>query len=98
VPAPVEGNWTLDGVDGNTAATISLTQRYQRVGGTISMGGKSQPLLEPRLEGAELRFAFIDGSNGLRSARATIDGATMKGETGTNAYLSTPFSGKRAGN
>jgi len=98
VPAPVEGNWTLDGVDGNTAATISLTQRYQRVGGTISMGGKSQPLLEPRLEGAELRFAFIDGSNGLRSARATIDGAAMKGETGTNAYLSTPFSGKRAGN
>jgi hypothetical protein len=66
------------------------------VGGTIALGGKSQPLLEPRLEGADLRFAFIDGSNNLRSVRATIDGAAMKGETGTNAYMSAPFQGRRA--
>jgi SAM-dependent methyltransferase len=98
VPAPVQGNWALDGIDGNAAATLSLTQRYQRVGGTISVGGKSQPLLEPRLEGAELRFAFVDGSNGLRSVRATIDGNSMKGETGTNAYLSSPFTGRRPAN
>jgi hypothetical protein len=97
VPAAVEGSWTVDGVDGNSSATLSLTQRYQRVGGTIAVGGKSQPLLEPRLEGAELRFAFIDGSNNLRSVRATIDGSAMKGESGTNSYLSTPFSGRRAG-
>lgn len=97
VPAAVDGNWTIEGLDGNTAATLSLTQRYQRVGGTISMGGKSQPLLEPRLEGGEFRFAFIDGSNGLRSVRATIDGNSMKGESGTNSYLSTPFTGQRAG-
>jgi hypothetical protein len=98
VPASVEGNWALEGLDGNTAATLALTQRYQRVGGTIALGGKSQPLLEPRLEGAELRFAFIDGSNGLRSVRVTVDGASLKGESGTNAYLSTPVSGRRAGN
>jgi len=96
VPAQVEGSWTLDGVDGNTAATLTLSQRFQRVGGTIALGGKSQPLLEPRLEGADLRFAFIDGSNNLRSVRATIDGAAMKGETGTNAYMSAPFQGRRA--
>ena len=98
VPASVEGNWALEGLDGNTAATLSLTQRYQRVGGTIALAGKSQPLLEPRLEGAEFRFAFIDSSNGLRSVRVTIDGTTLKGESGTNAYLSTPVSGRRAGN
>jgi hypothetical protein len=97
VPASVEGNWALEGLDGNTAATLSLTQRYQRVGGTIALAGKSQPLLEPRLEGAEFRFAFIDSSNGLRSVRVTIDGTTLKGESGTNAYLSTPVSGRRAG-
>lgn len=98
VPAQVEGKWALDGVDGNTAATLTLSQRFQRVGGTISLGGKAQPLLEPRLEGAELRFAFIDGSNNLRSVRATIDGAAMKGETGTNAYMSAPFQGRRSAN
>jgi hypothetical protein len=95
VPAQVEGSWALDGVDGSGGATLALTQRYQRVGGTITIGGKSQPLLEPRLEGADLRFAFIDSSNNLRSARATIDGNALKGETGTNAYLSSPFTGKR---
>jgi hypothetical protein len=95
VPAQVEGSWALDGVDGSGGATLALTQRYQRVGGTITIGGKSQPLLEPRLEGAELRFAFIDSSNNLRSARATVDGNAIKGETGTNAYLSSPFTGKR---
>ena len=95
VPAQVEGSWSLEGIDGSGGGTLALTQRYQRVGGTITVGGKSQPLLEPRLEGAELRFAFIDSSNNLRSARATVDGNAIKGETGTNAYLSSPFTGKR---
>lgn len=98
VPAQVQGRWALEGVDGSGNGTLALSQRYQRVGGTITLGGQTQPLLEPRLEGAELRFAFVDSGNNLRSARATIDGDAIKGETGTNAYMSSPFTGKRAGN
>ena len=38
VPAQIEGNWALEGVDGSGNGTLSLSQRYQRVGGTITLG------------------------------------------------------------
>lgn len=80
VPANVGGEWSLDGMDGNPKVSLSLTQRYQRVGGNIMIGKTSQPLLGARVEGDKLTFSYIDSSNTLFNVNATIDGKTMSGQ------------------
>ena len=54
VPANVAGDWVIDGIDSQNKAVLNLAQRYQRVGGTLSIGGKTQPILNPSLEGDKL--------------------------------------------
>jgi hypothetical protein len=38
-------------------------QRYQRVGGTLALGGKTRQLLSPWMEGDKLGFSFVDSDN-----------------------------------
>jgi len=96
VPAQVEGRWMLNGMDGQAPARLDLQQRYQRVGGTITLGSNSpQTILGPELEGDQLRFRFIDGSNNLVNVRATIRGNAIDGEI-VGTYSNNKFSGKRS--
>src|SRR5690606_18404685 len=61
VPANVEGTWTFKEDMGNgTQGTVTFVQRYQRVGGTATINGKTQPLLGASLQGDNLSFSFID--------------------------------------
>jgi SAM-dependent methyltransferase len=80
VPADVAGEWTIKEESGGFEGVVSLSQRYQKVGGTITTGGKSQPLLSPTLTGDKLAFGFVDGENNLRTVRTTVAGATMSGD------------------
>jgi len=80
VPADVAGEWTLKEESGGFEGVVNLSQRYQKVGGTITTGGKTQPLLSPTLTGDKLAFGFVDGENNLRTVRTTVSGATMGGE------------------
>jgi len=95
VPAQVEGQWNLDGMDGVVNVRLNLTQKYQRVGGTITLGDKTQPLLDPRLEGAELQFRYLAPSTGqLQVVKASYtDAGTLKGQVGL--YSSNGFEGRR---
>ena len=95
VPASIEGEWNLDGMDGHAVVRLDITQKYQRIGGTITIGGKTQPLLEPRLEGAELQFRYLAPSTGqMQVAKATYtDAGTLKGQIGY--YSSNGFEGRR---
>jgi hypothetical protein len=95
VPAQVEGQWNLDGMDGNVNVRLNLTQKYQRVGGTLTLGDKTQPLLDPRLEGAELQFRYLAPSTGqLQVVKASYtDAGTLKGQVGL--YSSNGFEGRR---
>lgn len=96
VPAQVEGRWNLNGMDGNASVRLDLQQRYQRVGGTITVGTSApQTILGPELEGDQLRFRFIDGSNNLVNVRATIRGNSIDGEI-VGTYSNNKFSGKRS--
>jgi SAM-dependent methyltransferase len=79
VPARVEGRWTLQDDGGFFSGEIELTQRFQRVGGTLSRRGKAQPLLGAYVEGETLGFTFVDLDGGVRSVRARIDGAVLSG-------------------
>jgi len=79
VPASVEGRWTLQGEGGFFAGEIDLTQRFQRVGGTLTLRGKVQPLLGTYVEGEYLGFTFVDLDGGVRSIRAKIDAGKLSG-------------------
>jgi SAM-dependent methyltransferase len=80
VPASVEGSWMFKENGSNAEGTLSLVQRYQRIGGTVTMGGKQQPLLGAALQGDKLSFSYVDAENNLRTARVTVAGNNFSGD------------------
>jgi len=98
VPAQVGGEWNFDGMDNQTRVRVNITQKYQKIGGTITIGDKTQPLLDPRVEGAEVQFRYLAQSSGqLQVVKATFtDAGTLKGQVGP--YSSNGFEARRIGN
>jgi hypothetical protein len=80
VPANVAGQWSLQGLAPNGPAVLRLSQRHQRVGGTLSWGGQTQTLLGVRLHGAELHFSFVQADGQLKAVQARVQGASLQGE------------------
>jgi hypothetical protein len=54
VPARVEGRWS---VEGSHQFTATIQQRYQQISGSAEIGGKTVPLRDASLSGAEIGFA-----------------------------------------
>ena len=79
VPAPVGGEWTIKDERDSLSGTLNLVQRYQRLGGTITVAGKAQPLLGAWMDGDKVGFSFIDSENNMQTARMSVAGSTMKG-------------------
>jgi SAM-dependent methyltransferase len=94
VPARVEGRWTLQDEAGFFSGEVELTQRFQRVGGTLTLRGKPQPLLGAYVEGEHLGFTFVDLDGGVRSVRAKIAGASLSGALSFAGNV-TPVTGRR---
>lgn len=80
VPAVVAGQWTLQGLDRRGPARLQLTQRHQRVGGTLSWGTQVQPLLGARIDGADLHFSFVNADGLLQATKLQVQGQTLAGE------------------
>jgi SAM-dependent methyltransferase len=97
VPAQVGGEWNFDGLDGNNRVRVNITQKYQKIGGTITVGDKAQPLLDPRVEGAEVQFRYVSSSGQLQVVKASFtDAGTLKGQVGN--YSSNSFEARRIAN
>ena len=79
VPADVAGKWTLKDDRGSFSGTLNLVQRYQRLGGTLALGGKTRQLLGAWMDGDKLGFSFIDSDNHLLRARLIVHGSSMTG-------------------
>jgi len=94
VPARVEGRWSLRDESGFFAGELELTQQFQRVGGTLTLRGKAQPVLGAYVEGDYLGFTFVDLDGGVRSVRARIDKDTLAGSLRFAGTL-TAVSGRR---
>jgi SAM-dependent methyltransferase len=94
VPARVEGRWTLQDDAGFFSGEVELTQRFQRVGGTLTLRGKPQPLLGAYVEGENLGFTFVDLDGGVRSVRARIAGTSLSGSLSFAGSV-TPVTGRR---
>ena len=94
VPANVAGDWVIEGIDTQNKAVLNLVQRYQRVGGTLTLGGKTQAILNPSLEGDQLSFAYIDRKDKLHNVKLTINGSQLKGDS-KGGYISNSITGAR---
>lgn len=72
VPAKIAGTWSM----GN--GTMTLTQEYQHVQGTLTSGGKTQPIAVGKLLGNEFTFSV-----GTSSYKGTVNGNTIDGTATT---------------
>jgi hypothetical protein len=54
VPGRVEGRWS---VEGSHTFNVTIQQKYQQISGTAEIDGKSVPLRDASLNGAEIGFA-----------------------------------------
>jgi hypothetical protein len=80
VPADVAGLWTLSGLDENGNATLKLEQSFQRLGGSLTLQGKTQNLLGARIEGSVLHFSFINADGLLKAVKVFVNGQVLSGE------------------
>jgi len=87
VPGNAAGKWTIKGIESSKSATLDIAQRYQRVGGTLSIDGKSQPILGPTLVGNRLKFSFVDQSGQSRIVDVTLKGNSFAGNVVENSPL-----------
>ena len=80
VPATVAGQWSVQGLDRRGTVLLQLTQRHQRVGGTLAWGSQVQPLLGARMDGAQLHFSYLNAEGLLQAAKLQVQGQTLNGE------------------
>jgi hypothetical protein len=80
VPANVAGLWTLSGLDEKGNAALKIDQNFQRVGGTLTLQGKTQNLLGARMEGSALHFSFINADGLLKAVKVLVNGQVLSGE------------------
>jgi hypothetical protein len=80
VPANVAGLWTLSGLDEKGNAALKIDQNFQRVGGTLTLQGKTQNLLGARMEGSALYFSFINADGLLKAVKVLVNGQVLSGE------------------
>ena len=79
VPAPVAGRWSLADERGTEVAVVDLVQQFQKIGGTITIAKRTQPLLGAFVAGREMGFSYVDRDNGFRTARFRVDGTKAEG-------------------
>ncbi len=78
VPASVEGAWRLQ-LQGGPSFELDLTQRFQKVEGTVMLGTVKAGLREPVLRGAAIRFGFVDQAGTWLELAGSVDGERMAG-------------------
>jgi hypothetical protein len=77
VPANVMGSWTLESNGQKT--DLTLEQTFQKITGTVTLGAVHGGLRDPRLRGASISFAFVDGEGLRRDYTGRIAGIHMEG-------------------
>jgi len=77
VPAKVEGAWTAK--LGSDSYKLDLTQKFQEVSGSATMGGKTLKVENGRLAGESFTFELVDGGN-RRIMMGTVSGNSITGK------------------
>ena len=94
VPAQVGGEWVISGMEPDRTI-LKLSQHYQKVGGTIQIGNTSQPLLNPKLDGATLSFTYLDRDKSSHFVILAVNNNDIKGVYKSRSYNNNVITGKR---
>lgn len=94
VPAPVAGNWTVT-MEGGKTGRMVLEQSFQSVGGSITIDGRTQPLVGARMNGEELSFQFRGEGNSVSTFRGRVTGDRLGG-TLTTDRIGQSFEARRS--
>jgi SAM-dependent methyltransferase len=78
VPARVEGGWRVS-LEGGRTFDVTLTQRLQRIEGTVALGPVEAALREPHLRGDAIRFSLVDAEGAWHELAGTVSGDRMSG-------------------
>jgi SAM-dependent methyltransferase len=78
VPAAVEGAWLVE-LQGGPSFEVELTQRFQRIEGSVGLGGVEAGLREPLLRGDAIRFGFVNQLGVWRELSGNVAGDRMSG-------------------
>ena len=94
VPAKVDGEWLITGLEPNKT-TLKLSQHYQKIGGTLQIGNESQPILNPKSDGATLSFTYLSRDKTPHSVIMSVNNNEIKGLYKSRAYNDNVIIGKR---
>jgi len=94
VPAQAAGRWRIADESGFVDAELQLSQQFQRLGGTIAIRGRTEPVLGAYVQGDQLGFTFVHPDGGVRNVRARVDGDTLAGSL-RFATSATAMTGRR---
>jgi hypothetical protein len=94
VPAQVQGEWLISGMESGRTI-LKLSQHYQKIGGTLQIGNDSQPLLNPKLDGATLSFTYLDRDKSAHFVIMAVNNNEIQGIYKSRAYNDTKITGKR---
>ena len=86
VPASVQGSWRLS-LDGGPTAQLNLEQTFQNVGGTLTIGGRTLPLLGARLRGEDFSFQFRGEGQAVSSFSGKVNGNRLSGTLSTDRVV-----------
>ena len=79
VPAGVDGTW--DVAVAGEVFPLHLVRRYQKLSGSSERGGRTTPLVDARLRGAEIRFNANDRDGTPRNYVGRMQGDRLVGES-----------------
>ncbi|MCE2781193.1 SAM-dependent methyltransferase [Limnohabitans sp.] len=88
VPAQIEGNWLMTGLDGGPMR-MSMSQSFQNIGGILTRGGQTHAMLGARLRGDEVKFQFITQDRKVHAFSGRVEGRRITG-TVVSEYMHTP--------
>lgn len=94
VPAKVDGEWLITGLEPNKTI-LKLSQHYQKIGGTLQIGNETQPILNPKLDGATLSFTYLNRDKSPHSVIMSVNNNEIKGLYKSRAYNDNVIIGKR---
>jgi hypothetical protein len=88
VPAQIDGNWLMTGLDGGPMR-VSMSQSFQNIGGVLTRGSQNHAMLGARLRGDEVKFQFITQDRKVHAFSGRVEGRRITG-TVVSEYMHTP--------
>ncbi len=94
VPAKVAGNWIWQAA--TDKGQIVLAQTFQKIEGTVRLGGQDMDIREAKLEGDRISFTAGDGPSGLISFTGRVGDGTITGTMKKGNAAETKWTARRS--